>query len=128
MEQDVSTEAQRKALEAMSADLVRKLNIMIQQQDARVRAFAAEHHSTMPPAPQAPLLHEPAAEHTSAPAGTTPPPPTRPLWEQQRPPARRTPTPPPARKEAPPQEESNIGLGMVIFALVGIMILIRSCT
>ena len=42
--QIVSTEAQRLALETMSAQLVHKLNAMIAEQEARTRDFAKQHH------------------------------------------------------------------------------------
>ena len=32
------------------------------------------------------------------------------------------------KKKTEPESESNIGLGMVIFALVGIIMLLRSCS
>lgn len=43
------------------------------------------------------------------------------------------PEPPPLRigpkkQTAKAEEESNIGLGMVIFSLIGIVILLRSCS
>ena len=43
--EQVTTEPQRRALEAMSADLVRKLNLMVAEQEARARDFAAHQHS-----------------------------------------------------------------------------------
>lgn len=133
----VSTEPQRLALEAMSARLVHKLNAMISEQEERARRFAEQHHSTLPVPQQhfTPITQqqvEPVVqqEPVMGRTYTTPPPlPTAPkpsvdtLRErlQPRPAVRK-----PAQKEQP--EESNIGMGMVIFALVGIMILIRSCT
>ena len=45
-EPHVSTEPQRLALEAMSAQLVHKLNAMIREQEERVRIFAEQHHAT----------------------------------------------------------------------------------
>lgn len=41
----VTTEPQRLALEAMSQDLVKKLNCMVAEQEARAREFAAHQHS-----------------------------------------------------------------------------------
>lgn len=132
----VSTESQRLALEAMSAQLVHKLNTMIREQEERARKFAEQHHSTLP-TPQQHFSYISQTEATPPPRQETPasrmpqvpPLPTAPkpsvdtLRErlQPRPAVRK-----PAQKEQP--EESNIGMGMVIFALVGIMILIRSCT
>lgn len=136
-EQHVSTESQRLALEAMSAQLVHKLNAMIREQEERARDFAELHHSTLPTPqqtfsdlPQVPPQPEVNQQSLPERVYSTPPPlPTAPkpsvdtLRErlQPRPAVRK-----PAQKEQP--EESNIGMGMVIFALVGIMILIRSCT
>ena len=136
-EQHVSTEAQRQALEAMSADLVRKLNIMIQEQEQRAREFAATHHSMLPtpaapystPQTTAPQQGSPAQSYTQV----TPPPLA----------AKQSHTPPPAptsqptrrntphratQQKKPAQEESNLGMGIIIFALAGIFMLMRSCT
>lgn len=137
-DQNVSTEAQRQALEEMSNELVRKLNLMIQEQEQRAREFAATHHSTLP-TPAAPVLNIPAPKPVAkAPAPATvyapaspPPPVTR--REQQPSPKREQPTrysapSPGAKKTKPQEEEGNIGMGMVIFSLVGIIMLIRSCT
>jgi hypothetical protein len=137
-DQNVSTEAQRQALEEMSNELVRKLNLMIQEQEQRAREFAATHHSTLP-TPAAPVLNIPAPEPVAkAPAPATvyapaspPPPVTR--REQQPSPKREQPTrcsapSPGAKKTKPQEEEGNIGMGIVIFSLVGIIMVIRSCT
>ncbi len=134
----VSTESQRLALEAMSAQLVHKLNAMIREQEERARKFAEQHHSTLP-TPQQHFTYlsqtqEPPVPRQEPPASRTPYVTPPPLPTAQRPPAetlrgRLQPHPAvrrPAQNEQP--EESNIGMGMVIFALVGIMILIRSCT
>lgn len=137
-DQNVSTEAQRQALEEMSNELVRKLNLMIQEQEQRAREFAATHHSTLP-TPAAPVLNiaapvpvakAPAPATVYAPA-SPPPPVTR--REQQPSPKREQPTrcsapSPGAKKTKPQEEEGNIGMGIVIFSLVGIIMLIRSCT
>ena len=137
-DQNVSTEAQRQALEAMSNELVRKLNLMIQEQEQRAREFAATHHSTLP-TPAAPVLNIPAPEPVAkAPAPATvyapaPPPPPVTRREQHPSPKRKQPTrcsvpSPGAKKTKPQEEEGNIGMGIVIFSLVGIIMLIRSCT
>lgn len=146
-EQHVSTESQRLALEAMSAQLVHKLNAMISEQEARARDFAEQHHSTLPipqqtftAIPQAP----PQPPTTLQPQATPQPQPEAPLTRTyvEPPPlptARKEPTealrerlqPRPAvrkPKKAEESEEGNIGMGMVIFALVGIIMLFRSCT
>ena len=140
-EQHVSTESQRLALEAMSAQLVHKLNAMISEQEARARAFAEQHHSTLPipqqtftsipqapPQPQVtphPLPEAPVARTyvEPPPLPTAPKAPTEVLRERLQPrPAVRRP------KQTEESEEGNIGMGMVIFALVGIIMLFRSCT
>lgn len=137
-EQHVSTEAQRQALEAMSADLVRKLNIMIQEQEQRAREFAATHHSMLP----TPVSTFSAPQTPTAPQQEAP----MPVYTQVAPPplaTRKSHTPTPApdfettHRNTPPRatqprkqekEESNLGMGIIIFALVGIFMLMRSCT
>ena len=138
-DQNVSTEAQRQALEAMSAELVCKLNIMIQEQERRAREFAALHHSTLP-TPAVPILtqQQPPAptpepqKQTPVYAPISPPPPatrkpqmTAPEWD---PPIAHSKPRSFGKKEQSQPEDSNIGMGIVIFALVGIIMLIRSCT
>lgn len=125
-EQNVSTESQRLALEAMSANLAHKLNLMIQEQEERAREFAASHRGAPVPLPQ---TQQPVPKQKAPP--TPPAPSTTRIWETAmphepslpRPAAKRTIT-----KQQPQQEDGNIGMGMVIFALVGIILLIRSCT
>lgn len=151
-EQQVSTEAQRLTLEAMSAQLVHKLHTMIAEQEARAREFAAQHHTTISiprqdtPAPQ-PWLSQQEPAHSPQPQAETATSPSRqaPRVQHQRqvpvPPLPTSPsfaerpdqpTPAPLRmgpkKKTEPESESNIGLGMVIFALVGIIMLLRSCS
>lgn len=141
-DQNVSTEAQRQALEAMSNELVRKLNLMIQEQEQREREFAATHHSTLP-TPAAPHFSMPAPVQ-EPPRQATPPAPapvyapvippqpvtrkepqTTPKKEQA---MRPKPPPPGAGKTKSQEEDGNIGMGIVIFSLIGIIMLIRSCT
>lgn len=136
-EPHVSTEPQRLALEAMSAQLVHKLNAMIREQEERVRIFAEQHHATTvlpqqftPAAP--PPQPEPAPGMMPKPqVQQAPPPATRSVFQSAPAPVSapvRSLSPGPRQKTAPPEEESNIGAGMIIFALVGIIILLRSCT
>ncbi len=136
-EQRVSTEAQRLALEAMSAQLVHKLNAMIRAQEERSRQFAEQHHATLPNPQQAfttipeqaqprPEPRPQAVSRAYTPAPPPPPATKAPVNSQHEHPQPRPVVRPPRKTEQP--EESNIGMGMVIFALVGIMILIRSCT
>ncbi len=85
-EQKVSTDTQRQALEAMSADLVSRLNIMISEQERRAKAFAALTHSTQA-IPKAatqqpfvqPEVNTPQPKQTTAP----PPPAQKPVWETE---------------------------------------------
>ena len=79
--QHVSTEPQRRALEAMSADLVRKLNLMVAEQEARARDFAAHQHSLS----SLPIQTQPQVQRFEQPkqnkrkyAQHTPPPPVAP--------------------------------------------------
>ena len=66
----VTTEPQRQALEAMSEELVRKLNIMVAEQEARAREFAKHQHSLSSlPAQQQPQIHA----HTPKPYQKTQP-------------------------------------------------------
>ena len=144
----VSTEAQRQALENMSNELIRKLNLMIQEQEQRVQEFARTHHSQLstPAVPSLPQIQPLAPAPAPAPAPkparkvTPPPPATRKI-----PPATRKiqpaiedweiPTPvsattvrKPVRKTEKAPEENNIGVGIVVFSIIGIIMLVRSCT
>ena len=64
---EVSTEAARRALDAMSEQLVQKLNRMIEEQDARVREFAVQNPSlsSLPATPKP--IQRPAAAQSPAP-------------------------------------------------------------
>ena len=77
-EEQVTTEPQRRALEAMSADLVRKLNLMVAEQEARARDFAAHQHSLsalpIQPQPQVQALHPQPKKKKYAQSVPTPPP------------------------------------------------------
>ena len=142
-EQHVNTDAQRMALEAMSAQLVHKLNAMIREQEERVRIFAEQHHSTspLPEQPAISTIPEIPAPVTTEPPHPVPPvtpPPIKPTSQAS--PALADFPPPQSRKAekplrtgprkitAPQEEESNIGASLIIFALVGITLLIRSCS
>ena len=138
-EQHVSTEAQRMALEAMSAQLVHKLNAMISEQEERARLFAAQHHSMLlvpqPIAPPAPVIQQPELHPTPVPSHIpVPPRPPQPPKEKPAPTLTTEHSAPkvwtqkkksPASKE---EEGSNIGAGMIIFALAGLFLLLRSCS
>ncbi len=129
----VSTDAQRLALEAMSAQLVHKLNAMIAEQEERTRIFAEQHHThiALPQNPE-PVAIEPAAPLPEPPPAPRPPSPRQeytrrtkeePAFKPEEKPLRIG----PKKQTAKPEEESNVGLGMVIFSLIGIVILLRSC-
>lgn len=136
-EQHVSTEAQRMALEAMSAQLIHKLNAMIAEQEARALDFARQHHTAINlPQPSANAAPIPEPEPSLA----TPPLPPRPM--QVSTPATREPrlikpalSPEerplrlgPKKQTTSQAEDNNIGMGIIIFSLVGIIMLLRSCT
>lgn len=152
-QQHVSTESQRLALEAMSAQLVHKLNAMIREQEERARKFAEQHHSTLPvpqpiqptvstcSQPEAPAAPAPPVSPVPSRAKVVPPPLTtrkepRAGWkldwqsdfEAEHPKEEKPLRIGPRKKTAPQKEESNIGMGMIIFSLVGIIMLLRSCT
>lgn len=102
---EVSTEAQRQALDAMSDDLVRKLNAMIAEQDARVQEFAKLTHSLsaqpeIPQSLQVPLAPQPistAPVEVMEPSAPLPRVPQQPQRQQ----ATRVPQPPRPPQQAP---------------------------
>ncbi len=129
--QIVSTEAQRLALETMSAQLVHKLNAMIAEQEARTRDFAEQHHTHIAlPQTAEPITIVPPAPLPKPPPAPRPPSPRQeyswnePESEPEAKPLRIG----PKKQTAKPEEENNIGLGMVIFSIIGIVILLRSCS
>lgn len=80
---EVSTEAARQALDAMSEQLVQKLHRMIEEQDARVREFSVQNTSLspLPTAPQpAPQQERPQRVQQQQ---RVPAPPTRPIQPAQ---------------------------------------------
>ncbi|MDO4817226.1 MAG: hypothetical protein Q3986_02230 [Akkermansia sp.] len=144
---EVSTEAQRQALDAMSEELVQKLNRMIEEQDARVKAFAVQNPSLsslpvtpdpivlpqVPPQPQKPSVPKPAAltteqvldeydrqwakEKREQPLQTPPVPPLS------------RPKPKRQRQVAPNQEEKqSSNIGSWVFFIVIVLIILRACT
>lgn len=153
-QQEVSTEPQRIALELMSAELVHKLNLMIAEQEERVRIFAEQHHSQSPFPEQghATLLPEhPVTATPDEPQAEEPlPTPKKPLVAKFKSIARRTlPTVPAAdeasssptiqntkkfptiqapRHTTEEKEESKIGVGTIIGAVVIILFLLRACS
>lgn len=148
--EEVTTEPQRIALERMSAELVHKLNVMIAEQEERVRIFAEQHHSQSPlpqhPAPE--TLPEPPAY--TAPQASPQPEHKKPLMAKFKAIARRNapplvtespldrqqelPNPRPIpvlttpRKPAESKEEGSIGVGTIVTGIVIILLLLRACS
>lgn len=146
------TEAQRKALEEMSQQLLDRLNSMVDQQEARAREFAERTHSLsslpeqvqlpqMPSTPDSRSPQEPSiAPPTPAPAAKkaqhVPPPPqarrvdTTPRAAAPAEPAQprvvRTPKRPAAAKNQ--EEDSKVGLGTLVTIGGIIFVLLRSCS
>ena len=150
-EESVSTEPQRRALEHMSAQLIHNLNLMIAEQEERVRVFAEQHHSQSPipeaPAPQlipelAPLPTPPAPQPTPQPeqkqkpivakfksiARTTPPLTTAvPSVSQEEPlPPKSFPVLDTPRRASKETEEKSIGVGTIVTIIVVILFLLRA--
>lgn len=147
-EEAVTTEPQRIALERMSAELVHKLNVMIADQEERVRIFSEQHHSQSP-LPQHPVP-EMLPETPSVPPTPVPEPAAKPLVAKFKAIARRS-VPPlvtssaPTPKEEQPQprpipvlttprktseskEEGSIGVGTIVTGIVIILFLLRACS
>lgn len=148
---EVSTEAQRQALDTMSEELVQKLNRMIEEQDARVKEFAVQNPSlsSLPVTPDPIVLPHPAMQ----PQQPSVPKPAATAAEQlpeeyQRPQAKerrvempekprqtppvpelKRPKPKRQRQVAPNQEEKqSSGIGSWIFFIVVVLIILRACT
>lgn len=143
------TEAQRKALEEMSQQLLDRLNSMVDQQEARAREFAERTHSLsslpekvqLPSTPDICTPQEPSiAPPTPAPAAKkaqhVPPPPqarrvdTAPRAAAPAEPAQprvvKTPKRPAAAKNQ--EEDSKVGLGTLVTIGGIIFVLLRSCS
>lgn len=134
---EVSTEAQRQALDAMSEELVQKLNRMIEEQDARVREFAVQNPSLsslpatpdpivlpqreLPQVPQKPVVAKPAAL-PAEPVPVERPIPNPPVPAPSRPKPKRL------RQVAPNQEEKSSNIGSWVFFIVVVLIILRACT
>ena len=129
---EVSTEAQRQALDAMSEELVQKLNRMIEEQDARVKEFAVQNPSlsslpatpdpiVLPQVPQKPVVAKPAARPAE------PVPVERPIQNPPVP-APSRPKPKRQRQVAPNQEEKSSNIGSWVFFIVVVLIILRACT
>ncbi|HIX19543.1 MAG TPA: hypothetical protein H9862_02940 [Candidatus Akkermansia intestinigallinarum] len=121
----VSTEPQRLALDAMSRELVEKLNRMVEEQNQRVEAFTQLEHSlartpmqftlpTQPPAPTEPAAapQQPAAAQPPQPQTSLPPTPPTPPTQPTPPLPPVPPTPPvspkpPVSRRSPKSESSS---------------------
>ena len=153
---EVSTEAQRQALDAMSEELVQKLNRMIEEQDARVKEFAVQNPSlsSLPATPDPIALPRQAAPKQPAqpqlPSVPKPPAVTPTVeekldeydrqWarEKREQPAQPQPPPVPAvtrpktkrqRQISPnPEEKQGPNIGSWIFFIVVVLIILRACT
>lgn len=142
-DESVTTEPQRLALERMSAALIHNLNVMIAEQEERVRIFAEQHHSPSP------LPQHPAPEKLPEPPSVAPAPepaPVKPLVARFKAIARRSvpplatsstneqpqPRPIPVistpRKTTESKEESSIGVGTIVTFIVIILFLLRACS
>lgn len=144
--EQVTTEPQRIALEAMSRDLVQKLNVMVAEQEARAREFAAQQHSlSATPAQPTPQVtrrpqqvtptphhrqHTPVVRpvvpqtpvYTPEPEPELPPPPP-----QYFPPIPNTPKPTIIRKKK--KEEEGVGAtAVIVFIVVLVLILTKGCS
>lgn len=144
----VNTDAQRRALDVMSAQLLDNLNTMIAEQEARVQDFSKQQNSLSP---------LPMPENTPTVPQQTPqvPVPTKPVWHPtpeavKAQPERRSVTPPPLKqqKKAPEQtfriprptlnrptpaakgddKENSVGCGKMAVLIVVIIILLRACS
>lgn len=138
----VSTEPQRKALDAMSEDLVRKLHAMVAEQEARARDFAAHQHSLsslprlqqlMPPqeARQVSEPHEHPQHHPTITNG--PQPATKPKKKASAPPHHARPHSPwdyeDTGQPAPEQKkEGGVSAGTIVFIIFIIIIILRNCS
>lgn len=142
---EVTTEPQRLALEAMSHELVEKLNIMVAEQEKRAREFTNLKHSlsALPSAPELSQTSQtPEPQRNTAPKHKLPPVP-RPLPEQPvYTPKEESPLPPiPPYHSAPSearshrrkptvikgtesQKEEGIGIGTIITVLIIVFMLV----
>ncbi|MBQ4593356.1 MAG: hypothetical protein IJA81_01850 [Akkermansia sp.] len=151
--EQVTTEPQRLALEAMSQDLVKKLNCMVAEQEARAREFAAHQHSLSslpvqtPPVAPTTTYHKPKQKHyhkhTAPPQPPTYTPPTYtqtiqtpassytdtylpPVPSASPAPRKKTPTVIGGRKK---KEEEGVGVGTIITIIFIVFILMsRGCS
>lgn len=142
---------QRRSLDQMSAQLTHNLNLMIAEQEARVRTFAAQHPTAKvePSAGTQPAaweqskdlkityngqVFEPQQKQNAAPKKQTPPPPQQrrqqPPPPQQSSPAAPPPTPQRFPKGAvkPKKKEEGIGTVPMLVIVAVIFLLLRACS
>ena len=146
----VSSEPQRRALDAMSEDLVRKLHAMVAEQEARARAFAATQHSLsslpkLQPLPEQrfPEQHASTPQMTPAQVTTTHRStisngPRISQYQKQKKAARANAGTPadwdtqfdniPAPTPAQPSKEKGCGAGTIITCIIIFLIILRSCS
>lgn len=145
---EVSTEAQRQALDAMSEELVQKLNRMIEEQDARVKAFAVQNPSlsSLPVTPDPIVLPQVPPQQQKRPSVTKPAAITTEQvldeydrqWAKEKReqplqnppvPALSRPKPKRQRQVAPNQDEKQSpNIGSWAFFIVIVLIILRACT
>lgn len=132
----VSTEPQRRALDAMSDELVRKLHTMVAEQEARARDFAAHQHS-LSSLPQL-TPYQPPQQPPHTPAGNITNGPRPALRQQNTPPQHPSvhygdihSTPSdffPEEDSLPePKKERGIGAGTIVFIVFIILVILRNC-
>lgn len=149
-EPDFNLKAQRRALDKMSAELTRKLEQMILEQDARVAEFNATNtqqaqltapYSAKLPAEPAPVYETPHSTATEQPLYTQPtlrkqkhvtPPPVKSAAhtpERQQPPIAPPPLPTRATPKSTKDETNNsVGCGTMGVVLLILVFIIRSCS
>lgn len=140
---------QRRSLDQMSAQLTHNLNLMIAEQEARVRNFAAQHPTakvepnagTQPAAWEQPKdlkityngqVIEPQQKQNAAPKKQTPPPPQQ---RRQQPPQQSSPAAPPPTPQRfpkgavkPKKKEEGIGTVPMLVIVAVIFLLLRACS
>lgn len=139
---------QRRSLDQMSAQLTHNLNLMIAEQEARVKSFAAQHPGTRVPQqwPQHPALYGKTAKQkeanvhspvNTAPAHSVPPPPTqqyRPAPQAEPPRQQHRQQPPPvppqvgARPKLKQHDNTSIGTVPMIMIVLVIIMMLRACS
>lgn len=151
LSEQVTTEPQRRALEAMSQELVDKLHKMVEEQQLRAQEFAAHQHSlsSLPATPMMPNVPEVASSPAPqwkgpvqyAPQHKLPPLPNVPLprapqytyanREETLPEHRPQPRPKQTRntEEDTENTDATIGAGAIIFILAVVFIIMsRGCS